>query len=133
MITVLVSGGFDPLHDGHIDYLEEARLRGEVVVALNSDAWLRKKKGYALMSWKTRRRILESVIFVDRVIAVNDADGTICEALQKIKPDYFANGGDRAEANPKEHAVCLELSVTELFNVGGPKIRSSSELVRAAR
>ncbi len=133
MITVMVSGGFDPLHDGHIDYLEEASLRGEVVVALNSDAWLKKKKGYVLMSWKTRKRVLESVLFVDRVVFVDDRDGTVCKALQKIKPDYFANGGDRKSADPKEHAVCRELGITELFNVGGQKIRSSSELVRTAR
>jgi D-beta-D-heptose 7-phosphate kinase/D-beta-D-heptose 1-phosphate adenosyltransferase len=133
MITIMVSGGFDPIHDGHIEYLHAASLRGHVIVALNSDTWLKKKKGYIFLPWKARQRVLAALIFVDQIVRVDDADGTVCEVLKRLKPDYFANGGDRTEANPMEHAICHEFGITELFNVGGPKTRSSSDLVKVAR
>lgn len=130
---ILVSGFFDPLHDGHLDYLEGAREYGEVVVALNSDQCSRKKKGYVLMPWNVRARILNALTVVHKVISVNDKDGTVCEALKDIKPDYFANGGDRTEPNEKEHEICQKLGIIELFNVGGRKVNSSSELIRAIK
>ena len=126
MKVVLCSGGFDPLHDGHLDYLEDANQYGRVVVALNSDAWLMKKKGRLFMPWSARARLLNALSVVYEVVAVDDEDGTICEALRFMKPDYFANGGDRLVANPDEHAVCQELHIEELFDIGGPKSRSSS-------
>lgn len=131
-MTVLVSGGFDSLHVGHLDMIEAAATLGAVVVALNSDAWLVRKKGYRLMSWEDRARLLTALRDVTAVEPVDDADGTVCEALRRIRPRVFANGGDRTEANPAEHATCRECGIVERFGVGGAKIRSSSEIVRAA-
>ncbi len=130
---ILVSGFFDPLHDGHLDYLEGAREYGEVVVALNSDQCAIRKKGYVFMPWEVRARVLRALSIVHDVISFDDSDGTVCEALRRIKPDYFANGGDRTTPDEREHKVCQELGITELFGVGGDKINSSSELVERIR
>lgn len=132
-MIVLCSGGMDPIHEGHIDYLEGAAEYGEVIVALNSDEWLFKKKGYVFMSWRERARIIKALKAVDDVIKVNDENGTVCDALRRIKPDYFANGGDRTEWHTDEHKVCVELGIRELFNVGGGKANSSSKLINNVR
>jgi D-beta-D-heptose 7-phosphate kinase/D-beta-D-heptose 1-phosphate adenosyltransferase len=130
--TVMVSGGFDPVHDGHLDLIEHAAKYGRVVVALNSDAWLTRKKGYALLPWATRWRILSLLTPVYLVIEVDDADGTVCAALHRYRPTYFANGGDRTGRNTPELAVCESLGIRPLFGIGGGKAASSSDLVRAA-
>lgn len=132
MTTVLVSGGFDPLHPGHLDYLEGAREYGQVIVALNSDEWLIRKKGYRLLPWSERARLLNALEIVASVTRVLDDDGTVCEAIRAVLPDYMANGGDRVSPHPKEHEVCRDLGVTELFRIGGAKTYSSSDLIRAA-
>jgi len=132
MKTVLVSGGFDPLHIGHVALLREAALYGEVIVALNSDEWLRRKKGHVVMPWADRATILLAIRHVTNVTPVTDSDGTVCEALRRIRPTAFANGGDRTTADPREHAVCADLDIMELFGIGGAKARSSSEIVRSA-
>lgn len=103
---------------------------GDVYVALNSDAWLVRKKGYAFMSWEERCEILMAMHNVAIVLSVDDKDDSVCNAIRRIKPDYFANGGDRAVADPLEAATCLELGVQQLFGLGGEKIQSSSDLVR---
>ncbi len=131
MRTVMVSGGFDPLHIGHLDLLDAAAGYGRVVVALNSDDWLYRKKGYSFMPHGDRTRILKALEVVTDVTPLNDADGTVCEALRRIRPAYFANGGDREQAEPREHAVCEELGIEELFGIGGAKVRSSSQLIGA--
>lgn len=133
MTIAMVSGGFDPLHVGHLRLLGDAVNFGEVWVALNSDEWLMRKKGYVFMRWGDRRDILSALELVDKVVAVYDMDGTVCGALRQYKPDIFCNGGDRKVANEKEHAVCVELGIEELFNIGGPKIEDSSKLVEAVR
>jgi cytidyltransferase-like protein len=129
---VLVSGGFDPYHDGHAELIERAGQHGEVVVALNSDAWLTRKKGAPFMPWEARRRVLQSVRGVVSVYPVNDDDGTVVEALRTLRPDYFANGGDRAAGNTPEVACCQELGIRLLFGLG-EKIRSSSALVHGLK
>jgi len=129
-MIVLISGGLDPVHNGHLDYIEAAAEYGKVIVALNSDAWLMRKKGYVFMPWDIRSRIVNALEPVYKVIRAADHDGTVCNVLRLIKPDYFANGGDRVEANLKEHAVCQELGIVELFNVGGGKVNSSSDIIR---
>ncbi len=129
VVNILCSGGFDPIHIGHVDYLEAAAHIGQVIVSLNSDAWLMAKKGYVFMPWGNRATILSALSCVAIVWHVKDDDGTICEALRWWKPDIFANGGDRIKSNPAEHAVCKELGIKEMFNVGGGKIDSSSDLV----
>ena len=129
MIKVMVSGGFDPLHKGHVRMIKEASKYGDVIVALNSDDWLKRKKGFVYMPWEDRAEILSSLKWVDRVIPVDDADGTVCDAIERIKPDFFANGGDRFPDNVPEAKLCKQLNVSMLFNVGGGKAESSSEIV----
>lgn len=131
--TVAVSGGFDPPHAGHIRMIQEASQFGEVIVILNSDAWLMRKKGYVFMSWEERKEILEAVKGVKKVVAVDDTDGTVCEALRREKPTYFANGGDRSDKNTPELTVCRENNITMIWGIGGGKIQSSSELVNRLR
>lgn len=133
MKIVLVSGGFDPAHIGHLSLLIEAKRYGMVYVALNSDAWLIRKKGYVFMPYVERELMLKALRMVSGVVSVDDEDDTVAAAIRIVRPDYFINGGDRTEPNPIEHAACLAVGCTEIFNAGGGKIQSSSELVRRAR
>ena len=128
----MVSGGFDPLHIGHLRMIKEAAKYGKVIVVANSDAWLLRKKGYIFMPWTERKEIIEGYAEVDRVEAVDDSDGSVCEAIRRLRPTYFANGGDRTNKNTPEMAVCDELGVTMLWEIGGGKIQSSSEMVANA-
>lgn len=127
-MLIAVSGGFDPIHRGHIRLIQAAATYGHVCVILNSDAWLERKKGYVFMDWEHRAEILRAIKGVVDVVPVNDSDGTVCEVLERIKPDAFANGGDRKSDNTPELEVCKRLRIEALFNVGGEKINSSSEL-----
>lgn len=129
--VVLVSGGFDPLHKGHVRLIEAAACLGTVVVALNSDAWLLKKKGYVFMPWTERREVLLALRNVTEVVAVNDQDGSVAAAIREVKPQFFANGGDRSEPNLYEAAACRSVGATALFDIGGGKVQSSSALVAA--
>ena len=131
-ITVLVSGGFDPAHIGHIRMILEAAAFGNVIVVANSDAWLMRKKGYIFMPWEERAELLAAIRGVTSVEHVDDTDGTVCEAIKRLRPTYFANGGDRKTDNTPEMDVCKELGVKLLWNVGGGKIQSSSDLVEAS-
>jgi D-beta-D-heptose 7-phosphate kinase/D-beta-D-heptose 1-phosphate adenosyltransferase len=128
--TVAVSGGFDPVHVGHVRMILEAAEVGDVIVIANSDEWLMRKKGYVFMPWKERAEILASIRGVIKVVTVDDSDGTVCEALRREKPTFFANGGDRKTDNTPEMNVCSELGIDLLWEVGGGKIQSSSELVK---
>lgn len=121
---IAISGGFDPLHPGHIAMIEAAGAYGEVHIILNSDAWLVRKKGFFFQPWDDRKRILEA--YTSHVHAVNDSDGTVCEALTRIKPDYFGNGGDRGKKNTPELTVCETLNIEPVFELGGGKYSSSS-------
>ena len=129
---IAVSGGFDPIHKGHIRMIREAAKHGEVVVILNSDDWLERKKGYKFMDFEERSYIAGSIKGVSIVTGVDDSDGTVCEALRRVKPDAFANGGDRYNTNTPEMSVCEELGIEMVYNVGGGKVRSSSHLVNDA-
>ena len=126
---IAVSGGMDPIHKGHIRMILEASQYGDVVVILNSDEWLLRKKGYFFMPWEERAEIIRAIKGVKEVIKAEDDDGTVSETLRKISPDYFANGGDRKEGNTPEGQVCEELNIEMLWNIGGDKIQSSSDLV----
>lgn len=130
---ICVSGGFDPLHAGHLEMFREAATHGKLVVILNSDAWLMRKKGFAFMPWAERAAIIGDLKYVHQVVVADDADGTVCEALSRLKPALFANGGDRTGSNTPETALCEKLGIKLLWNVGGGKRASSSELVRNAR
>lgn len=130
--TIMVSGGFDPLHIGHLRMIKEAAQHGKVIVVVNSDAWLLRKKGFIFMPFEERKEIIEGYTEVDRVEAVDDSDGTVCEALWRLKPTYFANGGDRTNNNTPEMRLCEQLDIVMLWSVGGGKIQSSSEMVANA-
>ena len=127
---VAVSGGFDPVHAGHVRMILEAGEHGDVLVILNSDDWLMRKKGYVFMPWAERAEILSAFKGVKEVVSVDDTDGSVCHALRFNKPDMFFNGGDRKPHNTPENSVCEELGIKQLFSVGGEKIQSSSELVK---
>ena len=131
-IMVAVSGGFDPIHKGHVRMIRAAANYGTVVVIANSDEWLMRKKGYVFMPFEERAEILESIKGVGAVIKARDDDETVCESLKDLRPEMFANGGDRKGDNVPEVALCKELGIELLWNVGGEKIQSSSELVAEA-
>ena len=126
--TIAVSGGFDPVHIGHVKMIEEASKHGGVMIILNSDEWLMKKKGFCFMPWKERAYIMGNIKGVIAVTNVDDSDGTVCQALRYHKPDVFANGGDRKTDNTPEMEICKELGIELIWNIGGGKIQSSSEL-----
>jgi len=132
--TVMVSGGFDPVHAGHIRLIRAAAKSGDVIVIANSDEWLYRKKGFVFMDFTARAEILNAIKGVIMVDSVDDADGTVCEAIYRHRPTYFANGGDRGRSNTPEQSVCEELKVELLWGVGGDKkLASSSDLVQNAR
>ncbi|HMO77689.1 MAG TPA: adenylyltransferase/cytidyltransferase family protein [Candidatus Paceibacterota bacterium] len=124
--TIVISGGFDPIHPGHIAMIESAREYGDVHIVVNSDDWLVRKKGFFFQPWTDRKKILEA--YTPHVHAVDDTDGTVCEALRRIKPDYFGNGGDRTNKNTPELDVCADLGITPVFELGGGKYSSSSTI-----
>tara|TARA_R100000664_G_C2738999_1_gene127824 strand:+ start:68 stop:505 length:438 start_codon:yes stop_codon:yes gene_type:complete len=112
--------------------IQEAAQYGHVVVIVNSDEWLMRKKGYIFMPFRERCEILEGFSATGETTYVDDSDGSVCEALRRIKPNYFANGGDRKTDNTPEMDVCNELAIEMLWNMGGGKIQSSSALVTDA-
>ena len=131
--TIAISGGFDPVHIGHVKMIEEASKLGGVLVILNSDEWLMRKKGYVFMPWKERAYIMGNIKGVVAVTNVDDSDNTVCQALKRHRPGAFANGGDRKNNNVPEVALCEELDIEMIWNIGGGKIQSSSDLVSKRR
>jgi len=131
--TIAISGGFDPVHIGHLNMIKDAAQKGSVVVILNSDTWLEGKKGYVFMPFKERKAILEEFKSVHHVIEVDDSDGTVCAALDLLRPCYFGNGGDRVSDNVPEVKFCEEYGIDLIWNLGGGKIQSSTELVTHAK
>ena len=132
-VTVAVSGGFDPIHKGHVRMIRAASAFGSVIVIANSDEWLMRKKGYVFMPFEERAEIIESIKGVIAVYKAKDDDNTVCESLKYLKPNMFANGGDRKGDNVPEVSVCKELGIQMLWNVGGEKIQSSSWLVEKSK
>ena len=131
MIVVATSGGFDPLHIGHVRCFKEAKKLGDyLIVILNSDRFLREKKGIVFMPYSERKEIIKSLKCVDKVVDCVDKDQSVCKTLEKIRPDIFAKGGDRTLENIPEKEVCQRLNIKMVFNVGGKKVQSSSWLLR---
>ena len=134
MKIIIVSGGFDPIHSGHISYFKAAKALGnKLVVALNSDEWLINKKGKFFMPFEERKAIIENLLFVDSVIDFeDDSAGSAINALIKIKELYpsdqiaFANGGDRNQGNIPEMSVD---GIEFLFSVGGDDKKNSSSWI----
>lgn len=134
-IVVVVSGGWDPLHVGHVRLFQRARKLGDkLIVIINNDNWLKKKKGFVFMSQDERKELIKALTDVDEVVLTshksNPKDMSVCIELRKVHPDIFANGGDRIKKNIPEVAVCDAIECKMVFNVGsGGKIQSSSWLL----
>ena len=130
-MIIVVSGGFDPLHSGHINMFKQANELGPVWLLLNTDEWLQKKKGYNFLSYKEREIILRSNRFIDRVIKAKDNDDTVVNNLKDMGRHFaFANGGDRVPTSTPEMEYCLKNNIPMLFNIGGKKTMSSSDIAR---
>lgn len=131
--VVVVSGGMDPVHSGHICLMQEAAQLGDIlVVGLNSDEWLTRKKGHAFLPFTERKTIIENFQMVDHVMSFNDNDDSACDLLLKVQREYpdhiyvFANGGDRGKDNIRE----MDIPNYEfVFGVGGENKRNSSSWI----
>jgi len=152
--VIVLSGGFDPVHKGHLRMFREASWLGhQVIVGLNSDDWLSRKKGKPFMQFEERKEILEGFRYINQVLPFDDTDDTACDLIRRVHTIYtsdeyeydasdlghagfldyhhiyFANGGDRTDDNVPEIPVCKELGVEMIWGVGGGKIQSSSWLI----
>lgn len=132
---VLVTGGFDPLHSGHIAYFKAARCLGDMlIVGINSDEWLARKKGRAFMPWNERLCIINNLSMVDEVYTFDDEDGSAKHFIQQVRAHYpnskliFANGGDRTKDNIPEMDV-VDDNVEFVFGIGGEDKRNSSSWI----
>ena len=133
--VVVVSGGFDPVHSGHISMFKASKALGDVlVVALNSDDWLTRKKGRPFMPFTERAGIIRELAVVDQVIEFDDSDNTACDALVQVLGSWknseivFANGGDRGKDNIPEMTVS-DPRLTFEFGIGGDDKRNSSSWI----
>jgi len=127
LTVVATSGYFDPLHVGHIEYLEEAkRLGDKLVVIVNNDEQARLKKGKPFMTQEDRLKIVKSLRCVDEAFISIDTDLSVCKSLRSCIPHIFANGGDRKQEEIPEAKTCRELNI-EMSDGLGLKIRSSSD------
>ena len=131
----LTSGGFDPMHVGHLRCIKKtAELaqtnNGIVIIVVNGDGFLQRKKGYSFMPEPERMEIIDGIGGVDIVTAWDDGSQFVTGAIDIIRPNYFTKGGDRTSAaNVPEFKLCQEIGCEVIFNVGGGKIQSSSTLV----
>lgn len=117
--VICLSGGFDPIHAGHVRMIQGAVNFGKVIIILNSDEWLIDRKGYCLIPWSERKEVLMAIEGVDEVVAVDDSDGTVCKALEEIKPTVFGNGGLRTRGNTPERELCIDLGIRLVYGIGG--------------
>ena len=138
-IIVLVTGGFDPLHSGHVSYFKNAKKEGdELWVGLNSDNWLIRKKGRPFLRINERKEIIENLVMVDKVILFDDEDNSSNDAISKCLDSIsvedtliFANGGDRNQKNiPELEAFSTNSQIKFIFEVGGEKRNSSSKILK---
>lgn len=137
-VVVAVSGGFDPIHIGHVRMFNAAKKLGDrLVVILNNDHWIRKKKGVPFMPDHERKEVIEALAAVDEVVLTshpeNPDDMSVCAELRRLRPHIFANGGDRKpDGDPvPEVGVCERLGIQLVYNVGhGGKVQSSSWLLK---
>lgn len=134
----IVSGGFDPIHEGHIAMIKDAsKVSDGVIVLVNSDAWLCRKKGKNFYTINSRKAILENIKGVIDVLEFNDSDNSACDGIKKVRIKYpkddlvFANGGDRNQHNIPEIPTCEKYNVKLEFGVGGDfKLNSSSWILK---
>ncbi len=138
-IVVAVSGGWDPVHVGHIRLFKEAKKLGDqLVVIINNDNWLMKKKGYIFMPQRERKELIEALEAVDRVVLTthppNPRDMSVAKELRKLRPSIFVNGGDRPQKTLpiQEIATCKVIGCKMIYGIGrGGKVQSSSWLLNA--
>ena len=141
MKIVLATGGFDPIHSGHISFLKEAKELGDMlIVGLNSDEWLERKKGKSFMPWNERLAILNNLQMVDEVFTFMDDDDTAINFIKQVVAHYpndeiiFANGGDRTKGNTPEVKFAIEMANTSngigfMWGVGGNDKKNSSSWI----
>ena len=132
---ILVSGGFDPIHSGHIKLINDANKYGDVVVLLNSDAWLRNKKGKEFLSFDERKIIMQNIKGVLNVLDFDDSDQSCVDGILKAKKLFqnniikFANGGDRNNNTTPEKEFCDKNNIETLFGIGGNNKSNSSSWI----
>tara|TARA_Y100000590_G_scaffold423676_1_gene529815 strand:+ start:1828 stop:2262 length:435 start_codon:yes stop_codon:yes gene_type:complete len=132
---ILVSGGFDPVHSGHIALINESAKHGDVVVLLNSDNWLKEKKKKAFLPYKEREIIMGSIKKVIDVLSFDDSDTTCIDGIKKAIIKYpnrkikFANGGDRNDKKTPETEFCKKNNVETLWAIGGNTKKNSSSWI----
>ena len=128
MTKIAISGYFDPLHVGHLEYIKLAKKLGDkLIVIVNNDAQCKIKKGKFFMNQEDRLEIIKSIMWVNDAILSVDSDGTVCKSLALIKPNVFANGGDRHNKEIPESDICRKLGIIIIDGLG-KKIRSSSKI-----
>ena len=134
---LILSGGFDPIHKGHVRMFKSAKNFGEVFVGLNSDEWLVRKKEKFFMPFVERKEILESIKYINKVFDFDDKDDTACSLIKFIYKKYnhdfdiaFGNGGDRTNHTTPEVKFCMENNIEMIWGLGGGKIQSSSDLLK---
>jgi|TARA_B110000438_G_C15736530_1_gene616596 D-beta-D-heptose 7-phosphate kinase/D-beta-D-heptose 1-phosphate adenosyltransferase len=134
---VLISGGFDPIHSGHIKLIQDASNYGSIVVLLNSDQWLRRKKGKEFLNFDERKIIMGSIKGVIEVLSFDDTDNTCINGIKESIIKYpssiikFANGGDRNNHTTPEVEFCSNNKVETIWGIGGNnKINSSSWILK---
>ncbi|MBL7206648.1 MAG: adenylyltransferase/cytidyltransferase family protein [Candidatus Aenigmarchaeota archaeon] len=130
MKVVAISGYFDPLHVGHIRYIQEAKKLGDkLVIILNNDEQAKLKKGFSFMPFEERKEILMNIKDVTDIFESIDIDSSVCKSLEELKPNIFANGGDRNKGNIPEVKICEKNNIELIDNIGGGKIQSSNWLL----
>jgi cytidyltransferase-like protein len=131
---VCVSGYFNPIHIGHVRMFQDAKKLGDkLIVIVNNDKQAMMKKGKIIVPEKHRLEMVKAIKWVDDALLAIDEDKTVCETLRMIKPDIFANGGDRNQGNVPEDEVCQELGIEMVYNVGeGGKVDSSTNIIKRA-
>lgn len=132
----IVSGGFDPIHEGHIEMIKQSAQNSDgVIVLANSDEWLCRKKGKNFYTLKTRKIILENLKGVIDVLEFDDSDNSASDGIRKVRQKYpdahlvFANGGDRGKDNIPEIPVCNECHIDLAFGIGGENKANSSSWI----
>mgnify|MGYP003635262031 CR=1 FL=1 len=138
--VMILSGGFDPVHVGHLRMIQAAaELADTVVVGVNSDDWLMRKKGYVFMPHSERTEIIKGFGGCTRAVGFNDSDNTASDLLRVVRDMYpdksitFGNGGDRTSDNIPETSAAEESGIQLVWSVGGGKVQSSSTLVADSR